>query len=227
MSEQTPTASTGSGTPDGPDQRAPRETGEGEPVDVGDRTAPGDSGTGYSGSPVGNQGKAEPMPTTPGHRDPNAPLEPPSLADMNVGATDPQSPRHPAAAGSGLALDVDPAAAPADLGGAGTVPSEDRPVPSAGSSTGRATGPELPVSASDGSSHRAPGLAGTTGPDEAVETDVVSSAARMGPSGAPSLPPTDAPGDAQGVPVPSHDPAAGTSEEHAAVRGARTPSTTD
>lgn len=222
QSEQTPgRAPDGHDAPPGPDQRTPRETGSGEPVDLGDRTAPGASGDGYTGSPVGNQGKAEPMPATPGHPDPAAPLEPPSLASMNVGAADPQSPSHPAAAGHGSP--GTPGAAPTDLGGPGTVPSEDRPVVSVGSSTGRATGPEIPASSSIGTSHKAPGMLGTTGPDESVETDVEASAAQMVPQGAPSLPDADKVGDAGGVPVTGHEPAAGTSEEQAAVRGARTP----
>lgn len=201
-------------------------TDDGEPVDLGDRTSPGESGTGYSGSPVGNQGKAEPMPPTPGHADPDAPLEPPSLGEMNVGSGDPQLPRHPAAARSGLTPATSPPA-PTGLGGPGTVPSEGRPQPSAGSSTGRGAGPDQPASSSAGTAHQAPGMVGHTGPDESVDTDVVASAARMSPAGAPSLPTTGSPGDAQDVPVPSHDAAGGTSEEHAAVRGARTPSTPD
>jgi hypothetical protein len=64
---------------------------------------------------------------------------------------------------------------------------------------------------------------GSTGPDESVETDVEASAAQMRPTGAPSLPDADKPGDAGPVPVTAHEPAAGTSEEQAAVRGARTP----
>jgi hypothetical protein len=211
VDEQTPT----------PPAQQPRDAESSEPVSLDDRTDPGSSGGGYTGSPVGNQGKAEPMPVTPGHPDPNAPLEPPPLAQMNVGADDPQTPRHPVAAGSALTTAA-PAPGPAQLGGAGTPPAEQRPGPSLGVSTGRSTGPENPDPVSTGNAHKAPGLVGATGPDEALETDVESGARRMSPSGAPSLPPTAAPGDAADVPVPSHDPALGTSEEHAAVRGART-----
>jgi hypothetical protein len=200
---------------------APGDADSSEPVGLEDRTAPGRSGAGYTGSPVGNQGKSEPMPATTGHPDPNAPLEPPLLAQMNVGADDPQTPRHPAAAGSALTPSA-PAPGPGALGGAGTAPGEQRPGPSLGVSTGRATGPQNPDSVRPGTSHKAPGVMGVTGPDEALETDVESGAGRMSPSGAPSLPSTDDPGDAQDVPVPSHDAAIGTSEEHAAVRGART-----
>lgn len=79
----------------------------------------------HQGSRAANQAKSEPMPSTSGHRDPNAALEPPLLEDMNVGAGDPQAPRHPAAAGSGLPLDVEPeprGATPADPATASHVP---------------------------------------------------------------------------------------------------------
>lgn len=205
-------------------ESTPADTQGSGPVTLEDRTRERGTGQDDTTAPGSNQAKTEPMPSTAGHRDPNAPLQPPLLEDMNVGVADPQSPSHPAAAHPPAAT---PAPGPGDLGGAGAAPSEERPLASAGSSTGRATGPENPVSSSAGSSHRAPGLEGRTGADEAVETDVASSAAHMTRDGAPSLPATDSPGDPQGVPVPSHEAAAGTSEEHAAVRGARTPSTSD
>jgi hypothetical protein len=134
------------------------------------------------GSTASNQGKAEPMPSTPGHKDPNAPLEPPSLEDMNVGSADPQLPRHPLATRSGLELHEPVTPAPADVGGPGSAPAEQRPAASTGSSTGRASGPEHPAETSEGTAHKAPGIQGSTGSDEVLETDVVSSAARMGPS---------------------------------------------
>lgn len=203
-------------------ESTPRDdSGEGS-VGLEDRTrqrgGPGDD----TGAPAANQGKAEPMPSTPGDKDPNAPLEPPPLEAMNVGAADPQSPRHPLAAGSGLAVDAEVASPPADLGGAGAAPAAQRPAASTGSSTGRAPGPEKPDSDSIGVAHQAPGIQGSTGPDEAVETDMTSSATEMGPSGPSADVAEDEPGDAQGVPVPSHDASPGTSEEHDVVRGART-----
>lgn len=221
--------------PDSADERAPVERGGG-PVDLGDRTAPGKAGTGYTGSPVGNQGKSEPMPSTPGHRDPNAELVAPTLEEMNVGADDPQRPSLGAAVGAASSTAHDdrlvpaggaaqePVAAqaqgPRDLSGPGTDPSEQRPVPDAGVSTGRASGPENPVSGSPGESHRAPGLQGTPSPAESVETDVETSAAGMGrDTGRPS-----GSGDPHGVASVGQTPSEGTSEEHGVVQGARIPS---
>jgi hypothetical protein len=175
------------------------------------------------GSTASNQGKAEPMPSTPGHKDPNAPLEPPSLEDMNVGSADPQLPRHPLATRSGLELHEPVTPAPADVGGPGSAPAEQRPAASTGSSTGRASGPEHPAETSEGTAHKAPGIQGSTGSDEVLETDVVSSAARMGPSGPGSIPSDGSSGDPQGVDVPSTTASLGTSEEHDVVQGARTP----
>lgn len=212
---------------EGGPEREPLETDGRGPVDLSDRTSSGQSGSGYTGSPVANQAKAEPMPPTPGHADPNAPFEPPSLGEMNVGATDPQTPRHPAAAHSQLTVAAPVRTAPTDLGGPGTAPSQDRPVVSSGSATGRGSGPEVPVSSGTGSSGKAPGVLGHTGPDEAVETDTVAGAAQMGPATASSPAPDDDPGQSQGVAVPAKDAAIGTSEEHAAVRGVRTPLRTD
>lgn len=208
-------------------ESTPRDTQGAGPVGLEDRTRERGTGGHDTGAPATNQARAEPVPPSPARVDPQARLVPPSLEDMNVGSADPQSPRHPAAAGSGLSLDAHVQGGPTGLGGPGTVPAEDRPVPSAGTSTGRSTGPENPLSSSAGSSHRAPGLQGHTGPDEAVETDVVSGAARMGPAGPDATPTDDEPGDPQGVPLPGSDAARGTSEEHAVVRGARTPTTSD
>ena len=58
------------------------------------------------GSRAANQSKTESIPPTQGHDEPAAgpaPTEPdrPELADMNVGAGDPQAPSHPAAAERG------------------------------------------------------------------------------------------------------------------------------
>jgi hypothetical protein len=219
MSEQTPTAAESQDVPESVDERAPVERGDGGPVDLSDRTAPGNPGTGYSGSPVGNQGKAEPMPPTPGHRDPDAPLTPPSLDEMTVGADDPQRP----SLGAGLAdrPAQAPSAGPRDLGGPGTNPADDRPAPDTTSSTGRATGPEQPVSVTPGESHRAPGLQGTTSPAEQVETDVESSAGHMvRDTGRPS-----GSGNPHGVDSVGETPSAGTSQEHGVVQGARIPRT--
>lgn len=218
MSEQSgPSVAQPHGDQPGAHNTPADEQGEGT-VGLQDRT-----GTG-TGAPAANQAEAEPTPSAPGSGDPAASLEPPSLEQMSVGSADPQVPRHPAAVGSGVAVDDVVAAAPRDLGAKGSAPAEQRPAPDGGVSTGRATGPENPVSAG-GSAHRAPGQQGHTGDDEAVETDVVGSAARMGPSGPDAAPQPSEPGDPQGVPVPGTDAAQGTSEEHGAVRGARTPST--
>jgi hypothetical protein len=174
----------------------------------------------YSAAP---QAKSEPMPPTPVHPDPVAPLSPPGLEEMMVGANDPQAPRHPAAAGSGLAVDAPVATGSTSLGGPGKAPADERPVPDLATSTGTDTGPAEPVSQTPGESHRAPGLQGATGVDETVETDVESSAAQMGPAGPSSAPAPTGPGDTAGVPSSGTVPLMHSSEEHAAVRGARTP----
>jgi hypothetical protein len=171
-------------------QSTPSDDAGDGPVGLEDRTGRGGD---TKGSPGANQAKAEPMPSTPGHRDPSAPLTPPLLEDMNVGVGDPQAPSHPAAAGSASSVEV--ARAPSATAPAG------------------------------GSAHRTPGLQGSTGADEAVETDVAASAAAMGATGAPEH--DDDPGHASDVPVTSSDAAGGTSEQQDAVRGARTASTTD
>lgn len=188
MSEQTPQQQPRDDQPGG--ESTPLDTEGDGPVGLQDRTRERGAGGDDKGSPATNQAKAEPMPATPGHPDPNAPLEPPSLAEMNVGSADPQSPSHPSAGA--------PAAGRAQA----------RPAASA------------PV---DGTAHRAPGLQGVPGADEAVETDVGAGAAAMqqGPAS------TEDPGDAQGVPIPSRDAAGGTSEQQQVVRGARTASTPD
>lgn len=194
----------------------PRDTTGDGPVGLEDRTEPGGQG-----SPDTNQAEAEPMPSTPGHRDPGAELTPPLLAEMNVGAGNVQLPSHSVVPTPQGPL---PGEQPTDLGGAGTVPSEDRPVPDLAASTGRATGPEQPVQSEDGTSHRAPGLQGDTARGEAVGSDVHAGAARMqGKTGDASTPDLGAPGDSAGVPASSSTASAGTSEELTAVQGVRLP----
>lgn len=183
------------------------------------RTAPD-----QKGSPATNQGTAEPMPSTPGHRDPNAPLEPPSLDEMTVGVADPQRPSLPTAAaapttGAEPGPGSGPQSAPRDLSGPGAAPFQERPAGLGRNATGVDLGPDLPSSGTAGQAHRAPGLQGTTSPAEEVETDVDSSAAAMvrdtgRDAGA---------GNVHGVPVPSEEPSPGTSQEHGVVQGARIP----
>ncbi|HWH30332.1 MAG TPA: hypothetical protein VNU26_15500 [Mycobacteriales bacterium] len=218
MSEQTPASSAPDG-PDGPDERPPAERGSDGPgsdgpVDLGDRTAPGASGTGYSGSPTGNQGKTEPMPSTPGHRDPNAPLTPPTLDEMTVGADDPQRPSF-----GGSAPTAGAVSAPDHLSGPGAAPYASRPQADGTSPTGTDRGPEVPLSSTPGESHRAPGLQGAASPAERVDTDVERSAGAMArDTGRPA-----GPGDPRGVPSVGTTPSGGTSEEHGVVQGARIP----
>lgn len=99
---------------------SPEDVGGRGPVTLSDRTRHGGQG-----SPDTNQAKTEPMPSTPGDPDPNAELEPPSLAQMNVGGADPQSPSHPAA----RPRDVPTGAAPAGRleEAAGVTPSGEQP----------------------------------------------------------------------------------------------------
>ena len=206
-------------TPDPVDADTPQDVQGDGPATLDDRTEPGGQG-----SPATNQGKAEPMPSTPGHRDPNAPLEPPLLEDMNVGAADPQRPALDLASsapttGAEPGPFDGPAQAPRDLSGPGTTPDETRPTPDMATSTGVDLGPANPLSDSTGESHRAPGLQGTDSPAEQVETDVHASAGAMvRDTGRPS-----GGGDAHGVPIPSETPSPGTSEEHGVVQGARIP----
>ncbi len=62
---------------------SPTDVGGRGPVTLSDRTRHGGQGSRDT-----NQAKTEPMPSTPGDPDPNAELEPPSLAQMNVGRDD-------------------------------------------------------------------------------------------------------------------------------------------
>ena len=184
------------------------------PVSLDERT-----GSGGQASPDTNQGRAEPMPATPGHPDPNAPLDPPALDDMNVGAADPQRASHPAARDRDTPLaggtlyrgPVNPGAAPQD----------ERPAVDPDSTTKLPEGPERPVAASPGRAQRQPGQLGSS-PEE-QETDVAAGAARTVPGHPPasSAPPVPEPGDSQGVAVPHVDPAPGTSEEQSIVHGVR------
>lgn len=153
---------------------------------------------GGQGSPDTNQGKTEPMSPTTEHPEP---MGAPDLDSMNVGGADPQAPRHPAARGSGTSATGSYAA-----------------------STGRAPGPDVPGQETSGTSHRAPGLQGTTPEGESVETDVEAGAARTGPQPLDSTPGrSPGQGDDQGVPSSGTSPSPGTSEEHRIVSGVRLP----
>lgn len=191
------------------------------PVTLQDRVEPGGQG-----SPDTNQGKTEPMDVTGTHSEP---LAPPDLAGMNVGAADPQAPRHPHALGSGTSAtgayaQASPGQPPTGLTGVGTDPDRTRPEPDPTSSTGRSPGPEQPLRESTGTSHRAPGLEGTPAQGESVATDVEAGAARMGPQAVDSSA-GQAPGqgDDHGVPSAGTSPSPGTSEEHQGVAGIRLP----
>lgn len=204
---------------DAVEANVPEDTrGEGTAT-LADRVEPGGQG-----SPGTNQGKAEPVPPTPAHSSPAAPLAPPSLEDMNVSTNDPQRPSAPAASaapttGAEPGPQHGPGNAPRDLSGPGTTPDRIRPTPDMASATGLDLGPENPLSDSTGESHRVPGLLGEESPAEQVETSVEDSAAAMvRDTGRPS-----GSGDVHGVPVPSEQPAAGSSEEHGVVQGARIP----
>jgi len=214
------------GRSSGGDQRAPdsdaepgsvssqRDVEGRGPVTLDERTKGGGQA-----SPDTNQGKAEPMPSTPGAADPNAAHPAPELGEMNVGADDPQAPSHPAARDRDVSL-----AGGTLYGGpvnAGVVPAEDRPVLDPDSTTKLPEGPERPLQVSAGTSQRQPGSMGIS-PEE-QETDVDAGAARMVPGAPPasSAPPVPQPGDAQSVIVPHDLPAPGTSEEQSIVHGVR------
>jgi hypothetical protein len=194
-------------------------TGEG-PVTIEDRVHPGGQG-----SPGSNQAKAEP--TSP--ETSTQALDPPDLDSMNVGAADPQAPRHPDAlrsetSATGAYAHEAPGEQPTRLSGEGTTPDATRPVVDTTTSTGRATGPEQPAQVSSGTAHRAPGLHGQTPEGESVTTDTAAGAARMGPQ------PLDgtagqSPGQGDDTTVPTTGVAAaeGTSQEHAVVAGIKLP----
>lgn len=149
---------------------------------------------GGQGSPDTNQAKTEPMSPTTEHPEPMAA---PDLDSMNVGGSDPQAPRHPGALGSELSATGSYASALA-----GTPPEQE----------------------TSGTSHRTPGLQGTTPQGESVETDVEAGAARTGPQPLDSTPGRSlGQGDDQGVSSSGTSPSPGTSEEHRIVRGVRLP----
>lgn len=201
------------------------EAGDG-PVTLSDRTAPGGQGSPGSNQGAGQTGSehelAADAPTL-------APLDPPDLDSMNVGGADPQAPRHPDALRSGMsdtgAYAHEPSGEqPTGLGGPGQTPDETRPEVDLTSSTGRAPGPEVPVSSTTGTAHRAPGLDGTTPDGESVTSDTGAGAARMGPAALDSVgDPSPGQGDDQSVPSSGTSPLPGTSEEHRVVSGIRLP----
>ena len=191
------------------------------PVTLADRTEPGGQG-----SPDTNQGKTEPLAPTTEHPEP---MGAPDLSSMNIGAADPQVPRHPAALGSSTSATGGYAhegagTEPTRMSGPGTVPDHDRPGVDSTASTGRAPGPEQPLQTTSGTAQRAPGSLGDTPDGEAVTTDVDAGAARMGPAAVDSregLSPGQ--GDDQSVPSSGTAAAPGTSEEHRIVSGIRLP----
>ena len=184
------------------------------PVTLEERTKPGGQA-----SPDTNQGKAEPMPPTAGDADPDAPLAPPPLEDMNVGAADPQTPSHAAARDRDTSLAGGTVyAGPVN---AGTDLVEQRPAVDPGASTGHPDGPERPQQVSAGTAQRQPGSLGVS-PEE-QDTDLEAGAARMVPGAPPasSAPPTAQPGSAQEVAVPHDLPMEGTSQTQSIVHGVR------
>jgi hypothetical protein len=190
-------------------------------VTLSDRTEPGGQG-----SPDTNQGKTEPLRPTTEHPEP---MGAPDLSSMNIGAADPQVPRHPAALGSstsgtGSYADEPAGVEPTRMSGHGTSPEAARPSVDTTTSTGRAPGPEQPVQATTGTAQRAPGSLGETPDGEAVGTDVQAGASRMGPRAVDSrdgLSPGQ--GDDQSVPSSGTASAPGTSQEQSIVSGIRLP----
>jgi hypothetical protein len=217
-SSQTDSATSGQPAPDAdaePGSVSSQLDVEGRgPVTLDERTKPGGQA-----SPDTNQGKAEPMPATPGDPDPTAPLPPPELGDMNVGGADPQTPSHAAARDRDVSL----AGGTVYAGphNAGTSPEDDRPALDQATSTGTGGGPERPAQATAGRAQRQAGSLGES-PEE-QETDVEAGAARMVPGAPPasSAPPVPEPGDPQQVSVPHDLPMEGTSETQSIVHGVR------
>jgi len=189
------------------------------PVTLSDRTAPGGEG-----SPDTNQGKTEPLSPTPDHPEP---LAAPDLDAMSVGAADPQSPSHPAAAPlspPGSYAGGDAGTGPRGLGGPGTRPDEDRPQIDPTTSTGRERGPVQPVAHGSGEAHRAGGLNGVTPDGESIESDTEGGATRMGaapPGAVPGL--SSGHGDAGPSPAAGDAASLGTSEDQPKVEGIRLP----
>jgi hypothetical protein len=165
------------------------------------------------GSPDTNQGKVEPMSPTPDHPEP---LAAPELADMNVGAADPQSPSLASAAAPPPAAQVVP---PTGLSGPGAELEAERPQVDTATSTGRSGGPAAPVQHGSGQSHRVTGLQGTTPRGEAVDSDVQAGAASMSEAG----PDVQGQGDAASAPAAGDGAAPGTSETQEPVQGVRLP----
>lgn len=189
------------------------------PITLADRTAPGGQG-----SPDTNQAKTEPLSPTPDHPEP---LAVPDLADMSAGLAPEQVPNHPAAARTAPAGSYgggDAGSPPRELGGPGTVPSEDRPQIDTTTSTGRAHGPVHPQQRTTGEAHRVGGLDGRTPEGESIESDTEAGATRMG-----SAPPDAVPGASSGhgdtgpAPATGDASAAGTSEDQPKVEGIRLP----
>ena len=166
------------------------------PVTLEDRTRPGGAG-----SPDTNQGKTEPLSPEPDHPEP---LAVPELADMNVGAGDPQAPSRPGAESTARA---------------GSFGGGDAPGPDA---------PSQDTDDADGTAHRATGLQGSTPSGESLTDDVEAGATRMGAAPPDSVPGSSAGhGDAQGVPTSGSAPAPGTSENQPTVEGIRLPGSDD
>lgn len=158
------------------------------PVELSDRTEPGGRG-----SPDTNQARTEPMSPTPDHPEPAAAL---TLAEMNVGSADPQSPSHPAT--------TTPATGPA-----GSPPQE-------------LSGHD---DADSGTAQRAPGSLGHSPGGEAFGVDLAAGAARMSPTGGPGDRPGRSAGQGDPSPSPAAGdaPLEGSSEEQQVVTGARLP----
>ena len=183
------------------------------PVTLGDRVEPGGEG-----SPDTNQAKAEPMPPSG-----SEPLGAPDLSSMNVGAGDPQAPRHPAVPGSAAGAGGAPAASPParrDLSGRGSTPDEQRPGIDTETSTGRSGGPIRPEQQTTGTSHRAPGLQGVTPDGEETEIDPAAGAAQAEAS---LVGTTEAKGNPASVPAVGDGAAPGTSEQQPPVQGTLLP----
>lgn len=179
------------------------------PVTLGDRVEPGGQG-----SPDTNQAKAEPMP--PSGSDP---LGAPDLSSMNVGAGDPQAPRHPAVPGSAPGAGGGVSAPPParrDLSGPGSTPDEQRPEIDTETSTGGSGGPIRPEQRTTGTSHRAPGLQGSAPEGEEFATDADAGAAQTEASLAGT---TESKGDPASVPAVGDGAAPGTSEQQPPVSG--------
>lgn len=179
------------------------------------------------GAPDTNQGKAEPMPPTPGSTDPvgtgphtDAPSVP-ELGDMSAGHALGQ-----VASPTVLSTHAPVPGLTFDDGGAqvqapGSVPADDR-LPA---DVRAGSGPGRPAQHTTGTAQRAPGQQGSTPDGESIDSDTTVGAARMEPAGGPdTAPPAHAyPGDSQGVNVPHEQPMPGTSEEQGIVHGIKDP----